>query len=413
MQSTLARIEVGHKGLFALNDKIEKLNRRARKLGLTEVSVRIMREFTVIDEHTGYEYDRFDIEIEGVAPCINGWSLAARIENNPTIGTVVRVVPGRFEDDDYSKYRNHDFSCDHCNTKRRRNDVFVLKNSEGFERVIGRNCLADYLRTEDAEAFARFAEFVDQFGLLTDEGLCGDADEMGYGSHGHRPNLPLVRYLATVRCCTRRIGWTSRSAAYDDLGRTATADDAYYVIFGSGAGHQKFIKKNELYVNKKDYEIAEQAVRWAAALTNCKSEYLDTISRIAKAGETDEKLSGYAASIVRAWEKDQEWKKEREEKAKGRKEKDYIGKIGKAQDIGVVTIKGTHFFETDFGVKTIVRMEAELPDNKVAPIVWFATGEQDYDEGDRYFLRAGVKEQTEHEKYGKQTVVARAKLTPA
>jgi hypothetical protein len=413
MQSTLASIEVGDRGLWALTDKIEKLNKRAKRCNVEPITLRVVSQETTQHPKSGCDVQRYCVEIEGVAPCINGWSLAAKIENNPTIGTVVRVIPGPFDGDDYSKYRDHDFGCDHCNTKRRRNDVFVLKNDDGFERVIGRNCLADYLRCEDAESFARFAEFVDQCGSFSDEGLCGDAEEMGFGGRGFRPNLPLKSFLSTVQCCTRRLGWISRSEAWDDPGVSATADTAYFVIFGYGEAHTKLIERNELYESEGDKELAGRAVEWAAALTpadTANSEYLDIIRRIAQAGETDEKLSGYAASIVRAYQKAQEWAAERAEKAAGRKEKVFVGSAKERLKNLTVRVVRVRYTEGYYGTKTIVAMELAVGDEQVAPLTWFASGSLEFEEGAEYTFTGTVKEHKDDARFGKQTIVNRCKL---
>ena len=77
----------------------------------------------------------------------------------------------------------------------------------------------------------------------------------------------------------------------------------------------------------------------------------------------------------------------------------------------MVTIKGVHYSEGQFGVTTIVRMSADLPNGKVAPIVWFASGDREFEVGAQYHLRAGIKDCNDHPTYGKQSVVTRAKLT--
>jgi hypothetical protein len=411
-QVTLASIEIGDRGLWGLRDKIEKLNKRAKRCNVEPITLRVVRQWTTKHPKSGCDVNHYQVEIEGVAPRINGWSIAAKIENNPTIGKIVRVVPGPFEDDDYSGYRDHDFSCDHCNTNRRRNDVFVLKNDDGFEKVIGRNCLADYLRVEDAEAFARFAEFCEQCSALTDAGCCDEERE--FGGRGYRPNLGLESFLSVVQCCTRRLGWTSRSQAYDDPGATATADSAYYVIFGYGKHHEEFIERNELEVSDGDRDLAEKAVEWVSNLTpadTSRSEYLDVIRRIGQAGETDEKLSGYAASIIRAYQKDQEWKAEREEKAKNTKTKVHVGSPKERLKDLIVQVLRVRYYESNFGTKTIVAMELDNGDGTVSPLTWFASSSLEFEEGADYIFTGTVKEHKSDDRFGPQTVVSRCKLT--
>jgi len=412
---TIATVTLGEAGLTGLRAKVDKLNRRAVRYGMDQLVVTVTREFTVENKRTGCDDPRYDVQIEGCAPCIEGWHLAARLENNDTIGIVVRIVPGKFADLDYSGYRNHDFSCDHCETKRRRNDVFVLADDDGCRKVVGRNCLADYLRCEDARAFVEYAEWCELAAGWTDESLADEAYEEGFGEKGGRPAVALDQFLSIVSCCTRRLGWTSRSASYGDPGSTATADDAYFVIFGRGKFHEDFIRENELHVSDGDKDTAAKATEWVQTVDSSTSEYLDTIRRIGIAGMTDDKLAGYAASIIRAYQKDCEWAAERAEKAAGRKERVYIGDASKKgqQDLGRVRVVRLRSIETEYGVSTIVAMEADMPDGSIAPITWFATGDKvdKYEEGKEYTLRAGVKDHNDDPKWGKQTKVTRARLT--
>jgi hypothetical protein len=416
---TLATVTVGDAGLAGLRLKTDKLNKRAKRHGMNLLTVTVVSTETLVNDRTGLEYDSHTVEINGRAPCINGYWLAARLENNELIGTVVRVVPGKFADDDYSAYRNHDFGCDHCNSRRRRNDVFVLRRDDnGSTKVVGRNCLADYIRSEDAEDFARYAEFCESAAGWNDSSCADEAFDDGYGERDGGRVFKLNQFLTAVAVCTRRLGWISRTAVKGDPGLSATADDASYLLCGRGHRHEKFVRNNELYASDGDKERADNAIKWAAALTpaeTAKSEYLDTIARIATAGATDNKLAGYAASIIRAYDKAREWETERKEKAAGRKERVFIGDAGRKgqQDLGRVRVMRLRSIETDYGVSTIIAMEADMPNGAIAPITWFASGDKvdKYEEGAEYTLRAGIKGHDDDPKWGKQTKVTRAKLT--
>jgi hypothetical protein len=410
---TLATVNLGEAGFAGLTAVVDKLNRRADRHGMNKLVVTVKAEYNETNKDTGAVELWRRVEIEGCAPCINGWYLAARIENNDIIGNVVRVVPGKFADNDYSEYREHDFSCDHCNTRRRRNDVFVLADDNGNRKVVGRNCLADFLRTEDAGAFAEYAEWFDKLSGMSPDDYNDLAYDEGFGGREGRPACKLRTYLAAARVCERRIGWCSRTEAYNDPGRTATADDAYFLLYGRGEAHKRFVDGYELFISDDDYDYAENAIAWAQSIPSektAKSEYLDTIQKIATAGMVDASLAGFAASIGRAHDKEKAWAAEREEKEGQRKEKDFIGNTGERLRDQVVTVKGIHYFEGNYGLTTIVRMEATLSDTTVAPITWFASGEKDFEEGAEYKLTGTIKKHDTHDRYGRQTLVNRCKL---
>jgi len=142
---TIKTVELGDAGRNGLMTIVDKLNKRADRHGMNKLVVTVKRTFKVRNEETGVDENRHDVEIDGHAPCIDGWHLAAVLSRNDCIGILVKTVPGKFADCDYSEYRDHDFSCDHCGFNRRRNDVFVLVK-DGKQQVVGRNCLADFLR---------------------------------------------------------------------------------------------------------------------------------------------------------------------------------------------------------------------------------------------------------------------------
>jgi len=413
----LATVVVSDKGLWAVTEKTEKLNNRATRHGMNRVVVTVTPLDPVRDDRTGCLLPQYRVDIAGCAPCINGYSLAAKLEKSDIVGTLVSVVPGDYADRDYSEFRSHDFGCDHCNSRRNRNSVFVLVGPDGCFKVVGRNCLADFLRCENAEDFARYAEFADEVGSWDNEGLSEYADEEYRSGRAGRPPVGLGLFLSATACCTRRMGWVSRTAARDSVDGAATADDALRLIYDDSPATAKWAAYHELTVNDGDADCADKAIEWAKALQpeqTDKSEYLHTIHKIAVTGLTDVKLAGYAASIIRAYQKDCEWAADRAEKAAGRKETGYLndGVVTKTQDWGVVTVKRVRYTEGHYGVTTIVAMEADGPDGTIIPITWFASGSREFDENADYTLRAGIKGFEESDKWGKQTIVTRAKLEP-
>ena len=413
--TTLASCKVSPFALAVLTDKIDKLNRRADRHGMNRLVLTVVSVTTEFNEDKGCDEEWNHVEITGSAPRINGWALAAKIERDDIVGTLVSVVPGDHADDDYSAYREHNFGCDHCGHIRNRAAVFVLKHSDGSTKVVGRNCLADFVRSGDAEDFARYAEFVDQLQSLDSADLDEEWGRENYGGRYGYPELSLETFLPLVTAVTRRVGWVSRTAAKDIDGGVATADWTLRILQSNDRHIRKFVEYNEIAVNDGDRDLAGKAVQWAQSLQSDqtdRSEYLHVIHTIAVTGRVNNRLAGYAASIVRAYQNDCERRAEREEKAKNAPRKVYAGDPGKTRDIGVVTIKRVRYIDGYYGTRTIVAMELPVGDDAVAPITWFGSGSLEFEEGERFHLRAGIKECSDDPKWGKQTIVTRAKLTP-
>jgi hypothetical protein len=414
---TIATVELFQRGLSALQVKVKKLNRRAERHGMDKLEMRVVSSETVerkLPNRMVVPDTRYVVDIVGCEPRIDGWHLAARIEFNGTIGNVVRIAPGRDDDGSYRIYRTIDPVCEHCNTTRRRNDVFVLEDCDGNRKIIGRNCLADYLRSGDADDLARWAEFADQIRDYVD-GDGADSDDFD-GRDGGMAPMHLVPYMRVVAVAKRTFGWTGRAAAKESFDGIATADTAGRIIFGRGRAHDNWIEENDLVPRDGDNDYVDRAIAWAVGLKDADcNEYLDTIRRIAYTGLVEMgKLDGYAASILIAYDKACEREIEYADRKAKAKNKVWIGSAKKRERNVSVVCKGLNSFEGQYGTTTLVRFEhyPDGPDGAdKAILVWFASGDRwsDWEVDKEYTVDFTCKDHNEHDKYGKQTRINRVK----
>jgi hypothetical protein len=417
---TVATVKLFERGLSVLRIKVEKLNKRAARHGMVPLEMRIVS--TEIAER---KIDRVGakmqvvpdvlstVEIAGCEPCINGYRLLAKIEFNDIVGNVVRICPGIDDDGSFERYRTVGPVCEHCNSNRKRNDIFVIADENGRRKLVGRNCLADYVRDGDANTLALWAEFADKLNpaaLISDE---GEGDWREYTGDRGNPAMPLDSYLRIVALVKRRFGWMGRTAARDSFDGIATADDAARYIYGRGSGHDRWVSENELYVSDGDADYADRAIAWAAGLDSAgKSEYIDVIAKIARAGYVDmRKLDGYAASILVAYDRECEREIERKERAANAKNKVWYGEEKKRSRAVPVKCVGLNSFEGHYGVTTLVRFEHYPNDADKAVLVWFASGDKydDWDLEEEYTVDFTCKGHDDHDKYGKQTKINRVK----
>ena len=167
---TIATGKLTDLGVERLREKLAKMNKRAVRLGLDELTLTIgEREPVRTKGPTGLYYTVFinEVEVAGCLPCIEGWTCAARIEFTD-LGNLVHCAPG--VDNLDLAYRTMKNRCDHCNTKRVRNDVLVMRHSDGRELCVGRNCVADFVRSGGAEGLIWSAGWLG-------EDICGGRDE--------------------------------------------------------------------------------------------------------------------------------------------------------------------------------------------------------------------------------------------
>jgi hypothetical protein len=388
----------------ALELKIEQLNNRAERYNFPKLSVSVCNEWSRIADDDGnriYPEQWFTVDIDGLNPRINGFRLIAKIENDSTIGTMVKIIPGVDDDGSFAQYRSHDYSCDHCCTRRNRSAVFVLESAEG-RKVIGRNCLADYIRTENAEALADWAEFISEFDFTgKSDSEVSDLCE-SWGGGRVEPASPLDKFLQVVSVIIRRIGWTSRSQAYDEGRCSSTADLAELVAWGKGSYRAELVREKELYPSEEDSALVEKALEWAQSVDSSKSEYLETIKRVALVGMVTRNTTGYAASIISSYRKHCE----RQAQVVTTTPKAYVGTVGERVRNLPIKMVGTTVTEGFYGPKTVVRMQ----DMQGNPIVWFASGYKEFTEGAEYKMTARITEHKDHPKFGIQTIVQRATI---
>lgn len=406
----IATGKLNDSALSALRDKLKRLNKRAVRLGLEPMRMMILRTETVsrkmpsgLDESVCINH----IEVTGCAPRINGWVVAARIEftNN---GNLVHVAPGIGSVD--NRYRTIGNICEHCNTNRRRNDIIVIRHFDGREICVGRNCLADYIRTESAEGLIEAASWGDTVSEAISE------FESDYYGSGGRPVESVETLVQAASICIRKLGWVSGREAYDN-GRSSTRDDVCNLLVPP-TGHNAivewklWIENNGLTVTDYDKDLATKAIEWAKSVQPGDSDYLHNLNVLASAEMATWDNAGYIVSIIPAYNRAVERETERAALAEKKGRKGYIGEPKKRMRGIKATCVGIRSFEGRYGVTTMLRFEHRISESEYAVLIWFASGDktEDFDLDTEYTFDATCKGHNDHEKYGKQVQINRLKL---
>ena len=404
--TTFKTVTVSGRGMRALSAKVADLNKRAVKLGLAEINVDVTKEVEFVPCYTkgfGVSETLYTVAISGVEPCVNGWRFVGKIEFSE-LGNIVKTVGDQEVD---SRYRTIGPVCEHCNSVRRRKDTFILRK-DGEDKVVGRNCLADFIRDGDAGTLGAFAEIADrihEFGGESDY----DDDEYNGGGCGGGPVVKTLAYLTMTSCIIRKFGWTSKTAARDSEFKVATTEYLSRCYFGRKTAD--FIEAHELYPTDKDLLRAAAALEWARGKVGDRSEYLHNIGTMAGSEWLVWKYDGYVASIIAAYAKDQDQEIERR---KAKAERTFIGEVGKRIRKVTGTVVRLRFTEGYYGSKTIVTIEVPVGDKR-AVLTWFASGDKDGDltEGETITFDATVKKHESDPKYGDSTIVTRLTVLEA
>lgn len=373
-----------------LEKAVDDLNKRAKRLRVEPLTLEVLgfEDRTVrrnLDERIVRLYS---VRLSGSSPRINGWTLQATLDHTAEGGTLLRAVPGvglpvRFRD-----ARPED--CDHCRTRRQRNDTFVLRHDEtGRYAQVGRQCLRDFLGHVDPHGIAALCELLG----LAHEAAQTAADDREYEEGGARGvyRIPTDHLLALTFATVRAFGWVSRGTART-TDQSATADLALQLDSARG-DRANWMRAVEV----TDADIAAAAatielVRGWADRTDL-SDYEYNLLTVLKGAGVTERQAGIACSAVTVYRRQQE----REQVARVETTSEYVGTVGQRLTaevtlLGMQEIGGRSFSYYDSGVSYLYRF-ADAQGNLLQ---WFASSNQELTDGQTYRLVGTVKKHDEY-----------------
>lgn len=399
--------EIHPLNLETLKAKLATMQKRARKLKTNPIRIEELgtKTITVSKVMPGgktvkFEVERVLIRVHGETPKLAGWSLIAKIE---WLGEerLISCVPGESCPE---KYRSGDFTCEHCDTARRRKEVFVLSHKCGKHIQVGRQCIKDFLGGLGPEQLLAEAEYI--FRAETEVGKCecGGADYMPI-------SCGIEEYLIGAAICIRRLGWVSRKAA--SLDGSSTSSDAWHLVkpdlrnATDRHSYEKWVEDNKLQYQNRDKVQAKAALEWAKSQpTEGVDDYLYSLGVACRAGYVISKTMGLVASAISAHLRHLDREKELNQRKHKKKSREWVGEIKNRQVFENLTVGTMRYIEGDYGTTTLVIFEDE-PGNLIK---WFASRElDDLEVGDVVTIKATVKKHDEYQGV-KQTQITRATI---
>lgn len=388
--------------LSHFKEKFAKLQRKASRIGVEIPSYSIIKEELVTQfkqnaENPLGQPEKFTVLLHSVVihtgkVIVNGFEFIASIEHTEE-GNLIR---SHSEETVPTVYRTAKSNCDHCNMNRRRNDTFVLQNTNDSSFMqVGRNCLADFLG-RDGEDFARRAEFT------------FDANELAEASEGGGEGGPrydhLDLYLSYVAEAIATCGWVSKGMSQKN-GNQSTAYLALDVMYPP-----RDMNKNELPFRTptdKSVSVAKDAITWAENLSDSEvegSDYLNNIRVIARRGIVDARQYGFAASIVSSYQRMLGELVAKQRNAN--KPSEYVGAVGDKLTVEV-TVDKVVTCEGMYGT-TYLHMFTDGNGNR---LTWFASSGA-LETGKTVKIKGTIKKLEEY-KGTKQTIMTRCRCVSA
>ncbi len=427
--------------LTELEARLVKLNKRAKRLGVPEIGftkafdhVKARCRVLTVDGHinshvwefpekiaeraakwpcedTGERMTWWKVEVDGETPTLPGWEFIAvlsPLETEDGFENFVRALPGHSCP---AEFRTRVGECDHCHTHRKRNETFVVKHESGSHKVVGRNCVKDFLGYNgDPHTLAEWAESLAELGSLCDS--AEDPDWLGEGGGNRMADAwDLKRFLAIAACRIRKAGWLGRGKAYEErnefgVSRDATADVVLKILtppYRPNDDDRKAWAKlvSDFTPEAEDTAKAEAAMDWAKDIPVGDNDYLANVCLVARVGAASRKTAGVAASIMVAYDRAMEFEINRMKRA-AKPESHHVGEVGKRIPLMKVTVEKVIANETEWGITGIHKMT----DEHGSDLTWFASSADWLKEGETYSVAASVKKHDEY-KGRKNTVLTR------
>lgn len=402
--------------------KVERMNKRAAKLGLEGVSFQITdrqerpcgsttigRYIKKVSLPNGIVANRWHaiyvtVEVTGPMPRLNGYRFIATVDlrgDNP----VVRAQPFVERDlgVDLRPFFTTDAHCDHCKSMRQRNDVLVLQEIEtGALIQIGRNCAADFFRSADAHHLLSVTDWSIGF-TLSD-------DESAYSGRAFNPYLPLLSVMETAAAVVRTFGWVSKATAERDDMLASTRGRVITNLFP----HPKTPLSDLVTIGAEDEAEGRAVMDWLveAFVNKPASERSTFESNVAAAIEgrdtpvlvvRDSNLN-FVIWAINGYKRELQHRAERAARVSVVSE--HVGKVGVRAEF-VLTLRVRRVFGGTYGQRAMCRF-ADAAGNVV---IWWGTSDDAFNMiiDETYTVKATVKGHTLYEGV-KQTELSRVSV---
>ena len=372
-----------------VEEHIEKLNKRARKLSIPEIGLAWGKAFLQKRTIKGSQLDVLVLPVDVNGPLnvsYDGWQFIATLQHLPTGENIIRSIT---EFEVPSRYQSCGSNCEHCKVNRYRKDTYLVRHEDSRVMQVGSSCIKDFLGGNSPDDILKRATLAAE--LL---------DFMNGSSHGgtganDEGIFHIQTFLAQTAACIRDHGWLSKSEA-KNTGKKATVSwvhDNFDPPYNQGF---KFS-----VVTDAEKEKAKLAAEWVENLSDeeCEaSDYLHNIRAIVRSGMVGLRTMGYAASIVSSF--DRELTKRQPKLISG-----HVGVIKMREEFDL-TLKSLYEGDSSYGhfFKYLFR------DERGNVFVWITSVEQELEVDQKYRIRGTVKAHSEF-KGIKQTEINRCEVT--
>lgn len=404
---------IPHFNLGRLERYAERMNKRAKRLGLEIEPVKVLQigseePLSILLPTREQEGERrpravtvgfLTVEIAGETPELPGWKFIGTVDRLPTDegekATIFRMLPG--EEIPQAVKESPQF-CDHCQTNRRRKMTYLVREeATGQIKQVGSTCIKDYVGHRNAEAVAAYMELYLLFVGLVNE----DIDELDWEDadlqRAQNRYAEVERYLPWVALEVRLYGWVSGAEAWETA-KTSSAQSAWSAMLDKRSEKDR--------PSDEDDETARKTIEWAERISEEDREandYLYNLYQVIHTGLFDvRKHRGIVGSAVRVYQREEAKRLTAEAQLN-----EHFGELKKRYEL-TLTCTESRLLDTEsqWGATTLQK----FVDEEGHVFVWFASGAHDLEPGETGKVKATVKAHKEF-RGQKETQINRVKLT--
>lgn len=331
-----------------LEKKLTTISNKCEKYGCAFTYEVIGEQFKENEEGIVSRY--IEIETEGIAK-VNDWVFVATIDFHEN-GNIVRKC-GNIEVEVPERYYTSEPVCEHCNTKRRRKDAYIVMNTvTGEFKQVGRSCLKDFTCGLSAELVAQYIAAFDTM-------IEGEVVAAGWHAVEY---LDTKEYLQYVVECINHFGF------YGTQSERPTKSRAYeYLMANAGkiylAKHlQQLLREMEEANFKYDTvevkEVVEKALAWITEQSE-DNNYIHNVKVLASQQYIIYKDMGFIASLISTYNKAMQIETKKREQEKANSDSTFIGNVGDRITVEVKSIECVASWDTQFGITFVYKMVDE------------------------------------------------------
>lgn len=334
-----------------LTKKITTIRNKCNKYGCDFRFEEVGEEFREVTLENGEKVTtRFIlVEAEGVAR-VNGWRFVATVEHTEK-GNIIKKA---FEVEVPERYYTSEPVCEHCNSRRRRKDTYIVMNEETGEfKQVGKSCLKDFTGGMSAEGVAYYTSLFEE--LIERETPLGTGHIERY--------FNVKEFLLYVAETVKHFGYVKTQYG---MGVYSTRDRAsdYYLIDNGGNFHfekERALKEEMRSVSfdaQSNKEYVEELLAWVNNQTT-DNNYMHNLKTACSLEYTSYRNLGILTSLFPTYNRELEHQVEKakqEEQTSREKNSIHIGNVGDRLEIKVDHFECVTSWDTMYGVTRIYKI---------------------------------------------------------